>query len=237
MNFLSVRGPGCSVGIAALLALSALGGCAGSAATGAHTPRTPLDAAAEIAEAQSILATRPDDTEAWFRLGLGWQLRSEAETPPQSTAFQDSALVAFEAVLARDPNNVKAIVHRGLVLEDLNRQAEALLAYQKATELAPTDPLPYINLGSLLYFQYHKTYEAKQALTKALSLDPDNADAHFNLGVLFADANLFHEAAVEWNRVIEIEPDAPASQLARDNLERIQPILDVERGEDASDGE
>jgi len=217
---------------AMLLGFLVLGGCAGSAAKGSLAPAEPVDAVAEIDAARQVLAGNPDDTDAWFRLGVGWQRRAEESPPPQNRAFQDSARVAFEAVLDRDPDNVKALVHHGLVLEDLDRDTEALEAYRKATQIAPDDPLPYINLGSLLYFQYRKTFEAKQALTKALELDPKNADAHFNLGVLFADANLFREAAVEWNQVIEDEPDGPASKLARENLDRIQPILDLENGEE-----
>lgn len=229
MNSLPALRPGRFRSLATLFWILAVGGCAGSGATGAHVPRDPMDPLAEISEAQAVLAEHPDDTEAWFRLGVGWQVRAEQSQPSQTRAFQDSARVAFEAVLERDPENVKALVHHGLVLEDLGRDSEALIAYQKASDLAPKDPLPLINLGSLLYFKYRKTYEAKQALTKALELEPKNADAHFNLGVLFADANLFHEAAVEWNQVIEDDPDGPASKLAKENLDRIQPILDLER--------
>ena len=103
---------------------------------------------------------------------------------------------------------------------------------QKASEIAPEDPLPWINIGSILYFQYKRTYEAKTAVTKALELDPDNADARFNLGVMFADASMFSEARTEWERVVELAPDSPAGDLAAKNLEQIRPLLE----QAASDG-
>jgi tetratricopeptide (TPR) repeat protein len=138
----------------------------------------------------------------------------------------DSSLAAFEHLLKLEPNNVQAIVHHGLALEDAERYDDALAEYQRATTLAPDDPLPYINLGALLYFQFKRIYDAKVALTKAISLKSDSADAHFNLGVLFADANLFREAKVEWERVLEISPTGAAANLARENLERIRPFLE-----------
>jgi cytochrome c-type biogenesis protein CcmH/NrfG len=203
-----------------------LGGCAGSA--GSHARPEPLaDPEAEVTAMQARLAEAPDDLDAWFRLGVAWQARADATPAGQVNAYRDSARVAFDSLLERDPQNVRAIVHRGLVMEDLNKPAEALAAYEKATALAPNDPLPYINLGSLLYFQFRKTFEAKNALVRAIELDPDNPDAHFNLGVLFADANLFGEAATEWRRVIDIDADGPAGTLAAENLERIRSVLEA----------
>ena len=93
----------------------------------------------------------------------------------------DSARAALRKALDLEPDNVQAIVHYGLSLEDLNKPSEALEQYQKATELAPDDPLPYINMGSLLYFQFKRTYEAKSSLARAIELDPNNADAKRNL--------------------------------------------------------
>lgn len=203
-----------------------LGGCAGSAGSHAR-PEALADPAAEVAAMQARLAQTPDDVEALFRLGVAFQAQADATPAGQVNAYRDSARVAFDAVLERDPQNVRALVHRGLVLEDLNKPADALASYEKAAALAPNDPLPRINLGSLLYFQFHKTFEAKNELVKAIELDPDNADAHFNLGVLFADANLFGEAATEWRRVIAIDADSPAGKLAAENLERIRTVLEA----------
>jgi tetratricopeptide (TPR) repeat protein len=188
---------------------------AGASSSSADAKSPAPDPAAELARAQAALAKAPNDPEAWFQLGLAWQ----------ASGKPDSAAAAFEHVLASDAENVKALVHHGLVLEDLGKHAQAEAEYRRAIEIAPNDPLPYINLGSLLYFQQKKTYEAKSALAKALELDPNNADAHFNLGVLFADANLYHEAKVEWEKVIEIGGDGPAVNLARENLERIRGVV------------
>jgi tetratricopeptide (TPR) repeat protein len=208
-------------GAAALFAL-VLSSCAGAPAAqspkaaGAGTVASPAET---VAAAQARVAAKPDDADAWFRLGLAWQGAGGG------LEAADSARAAYDKAIELAPGRADALVNRGLALEELNRHAEAEASYRGATEAAPDDAVPWVNLGALLYFHYKKTYDAKTALVKALELDPKNADAHFNLGVLFADANLFGEARVEWEKVLQLAPDSPAGGLARENLERIQPLL------------
>jgi superkiller protein 3 len=201
--------------VLAFASLLALAACASSG--GAPVPAA--DPAEDRRLAAVALAADSADVDAWFRLGAAWQ----ADTLAGSA---DSALAAFQALLARDPDHVRGLVHSGLVLEELEQFDEAAAKYRRAIELAPQDPLPHINLGSLLYFHYRKTYEAKMELVRAIELDPSSADAHFNLGVLFADANMLHEAKAEWERVLAVSSEGPAHALAEENLERIRPLLE-----------
>jgi tetratricopeptide (TPR) repeat protein len=192
----------------------------------AQAPAEIVDPQKELELARAELAKNPQDAAAMFRMGQAFQAANQP----------DSAVAAYEKILEKDPNNVKALVHHGLALEDLNRHDQAEAEYRKAIDIAPNDPLPYINLGSLLYFHSKKPYEAKTALTKAIQIDPKNADAHFNLGVMFADANLYHEAKVEWEEVLKISEDGPAAALARENLERIQPLFNEQAAQQDSTG-
>jgi len=223
--------PSSALAVPALAVLLLLGACAGTAGTaGTSGPGvrtgTSADSAIDLEAAKAQAQASPEDPDAWFQLGVAWQHQTDTATLTRAKAYQDSALASFDAALERDPGHVRALVHRGLVLEDLERRYEALEMYRSAARVAPEDPLPYINLGSLLYFGFQKTYEAKEALTKALELDPENPDAHFNLGVLFADARLFQEARAEWEKVLEVDPDGPAGTLAQENLDRVVPLLE-----------
>lgn len=232
--------------LGALAALVLLCSCAGSARVGGGSVKAgaPTQAKAQgksgassqaaapevdpvtlLAKARATLASHPKDTQALFDVGFAWQRRADGEKDETARhSYLDSAKVAYDAVLAVDSTNVKALVHSGLVLEDQANADEALKRYQRATEVAPTDPRPYVNLGSLLYFHFKRIYDAKTALTKALELDPSNADAHFNLGVMFADATMFREARTEWERVAATG-DGPAKALAEQNLDKIRPLL------------
>jgi cytochrome c-type biogenesis protein CcmH/NrfG len=218
-----------ALGAALVLAAFVVSSCAVSPA--GEGPSSPVAAEPEMspeeqmASARAALAENEGDSAAWFRLGAAWQRQGAAD--PENHAAADSAIAAFEQALVADPDNVPAMVHLGLALEDRHRFEDALAQYDRAIEAAPEDPLPLVNKSSLLYFQFKKTYEAKQAISRALELDPNNADAHFNLGVMFADANLFGEARTEWEKVLETAPDGPARSLAEENLERIQPMLEA----------
>ena len=219
--------------VGALGALVLLASCAGTAKGPASGPTgaasdaleaVPADPVAELQAAQAALDKHPESPDAMFRVGLAWQHRADAAGENMAKAYLDSSSAMYDRALLLDPNNAKALVHSGLVLEDLHRNDDALARYQKATEAAPADPRPLVNLGSLLYFGYHKTYDAKVALEKALALDPDNPDAHFNLGVMFADATLYREARTEWERAAA-GAEGPARTLAQQNLEKIRPLL------------
>jgi tetratricopeptide (TPR) repeat protein len=224
-------------GLAALATLCVLCSCAGSSPGGSGAAPVPEDPDAALESARAALGADPSDTEARFRMGLAWQRKADAVAGAAQKSYRDSAFAAYEGLLQQDPDNVEALVHSALVLEDLGRPEDALARYEKASELAPDDPLPLINRGSLLYFQFKRTYEAKEALTRALELDPGNADAHFNLGVLFADANLFGEAKLEWEKVLELADEgSPARTLAEENLERIRPLVEDSPEEVGSSG-
>jgi cytochrome c-type biogenesis protein CcmH/NrfG len=222
-----------SVGLSFLVALLILTSCgkpgvrgdiAEPAAAPAATPST-VAPEEEIAQAREAIAADSLDAEAWFQLGVAWQDARAAD--PQ--VAPDSALVVFERLLARWPDHVKGLVHYGLTLEEARRFDEAAEQYRRAAELAPEDPRPLVNLGNLHYFQKKEVFEAKKAITRALELDPHNPEAHFTLGVLFADANMFSEASVEWNRVLDVAPGTRAAQLAAENLEKIRPLLEVQQ--------
>lgn len=184
-----------------------------SAGTSATPPSDPL---VELERASAKVSAEPENIDALFHFGVALQ----------GAGKPDSANSVFNSILERDPTNVKALVHNGLALEELHRQPQAEALYRRAIDLAPNDPLPYINLGSLLYFQSKKTFEAKEAFSKAIALAPDNPDAHFNLGVLFADAHLYGEARTEWEKVLSVTSEGPAASLARENLERIRPLFE-----------
>jgi tetratricopeptide (TPR) repeat protein len=193
--------------------------------TGEAADSATGDPLQELESARAALAKAPKDADANFHFGLAWQHRADAEKDVAARrGFLDSARVALDSALAIDSTHVKSLVHSGLVLEDLGQPDEALRRYTRATQAAPDDPRPYVNLGSLLYFHFKRIYDAKVALTKALELDPTNADAHFNLGVMFADATMYREARTEWERVVATGSPA-ARALAQQNLDKIRPLL------------
>ena len=100
------------------------------------------------------------------------------ETEPQEAQF------AYEACLKVDPNHLEARINLGRLLHIAGRLAEAEQVYRSAT---PPEPLLLFNLAVLLE-DLDREPDAIAAYREALALDPEFADAHFNLARLYERA-------------------------------------------------
>jgi Flp pilus assembly protein TadD len=95
------------------------------------------------------------------------------------------ALEQVDKYLAGKPKDAQGRFLRGLILTELNRNNEAIIAFQKLTEDYPNLPEPYNNLA-VIYAQQKQYEKAKQALEMAIRTHPAYATAHENLGDLYA---------------------------------------------------
>ena len=87
--------------------------------------------------------------------------------------------------------------------------------------------LAYCHLG-YSHFERGEVDRAVRLYTRALEIDPNSAQARYNLGLAFADAKLFSEALVEWNRVVELDHDGELGKIAGENVKLIQTYLDMD---------
>ena len=100
------------------------------------------------------------------------------ESDPQA------ARAAYEACLAADPQHVEARINLGRMLHIAGRLGDAALIYRSAKT---PEPLLVFNLAVLLE-DLNREAEAILAYREALALDPELADAHFNLARLYERA-------------------------------------------------
>ncbi len=96
----------------------------------------------------------------------------------------DGARAAYEACLAADPHHVEARINLGRLLHIRGRLDEAERIYRSANE---AEPLLAFNLAVLLE-DLDRELDAIVAYREALALDPQLADAHFNLARLYERA-------------------------------------------------
>jgi tetratricopeptide (TPR) repeat protein len=96
----------------------------------------------------------------------------------------DAARKAYEACLKLDPHLVEAIINLGRLLHVAGHLQEAEKIYRSVTT-----PEPYVafNLAVLLE-DMDRESDAILAYREALALDPQLADAHFNLARLYERA-------------------------------------------------
>jgi tetratricopeptide (TPR) repeat protein len=117
-------------------------------------------------------------------------------------ADSDGARVAYEACLEADPLHVEARINLGRLLHMAGRLEQAEQVYRSA---AKAEPLLVFNLAVLLE-DLGREPDAIAAYREALALDPQLADAHFNLARLYervrdAKASLRHLLA--YRRMID----------------------------------
>ena len=83
--------------------------------------------------------------------------------------------------------SVEELLYAATLVDDQNEKAKI---YQKTTELYPEDYRAFNNLG-MIYFEQNNIAEARRCYNKALELDPQNPDIHYNAGVAaMADGDL-----------------------------------------------
>ncbi len=121
-------------------------------------------------------------------------------------------------VATADPLGATEANARGVGLMEQFNYADATKEFAEAARLAP-DWLPArLNLGMALYNS--ATRDDDPVLPRAVAVfeavlteDPDNAYAHFNLGVIFKYQAKYDAAQGHFRRVVELDPDDDRARL------------------------
>lgn len=107
-------------------------------------------------------------------LGVAYQARGEIEL----------ALREYRRALAQDPTFTRAWINLGNASLDLGKTDEALAAYERARELAPSDPEVLNNLAWALHLEPRSLERAERLIRDALGQNP--TPRHFYLDTLGA---------------------------------------------------
>lgn len=108
----------------------------------------------------------------------------------------------------------QAELQRGTRLQQRGRTAEALAAFEKATELAPDNPHAWVALGIAAY-ELGDLKRSADAYRKALQLDQTLSVAHNNLAYVLYDEEQVDQAVQEWQKAIEYLPGSLADEQGR----------------------
>ncbi|MBR7158734.1 MAG: tetratricopeptide repeat protein [Alphaproteobacteria bacterium] len=133
---------------------------------------------------------------------LATSLRME-ERYTEALAYYDQALEYADAMAAARIYNSK-----GITLELIGKESEAMNAYQKAISSDAGFADPYAHAGSIFLSQ-GKLKDAEEMLRKAISLDAYLEDAFVNLGVVLYKSGLYMEAMENYRQAILLNPKNP----------------------------
>jgi Tfp pilus assembly protein PilF len=125
------------------------------------------------------------------------------------------ALESFRKAIALDPAYAAAHHNLGVALAESGRWEEAVREYRKALALPgyAITVLAYHNLG-WAYYNLEKLWEAEEAFSAALRLEPAMASAHYHLGLVRLKAGRREEARAAFLRARELAPESEFGQAA-----------------------
>ena len=146
----------------------------------------------------------PDSTLVRSLRGLYWRRQGNYE----------KALEDTQALIKLEPENAHWYATLGEVYALSGDLPPALLAYQKAVELAPKDSL-YWHLLALFSVQYGIQVEevGLPAAQSAFDLNPKNANFSDTLGRIYFDLEQDENAEKEFLNALKLDPDLGAAHL------------------------
>ena len=98
-----------------------------------------------------------------------------------------AAQLALEKATAANPNDAFSLTTLGAVMIEQNRIEDSIGYLERASAVVPDDPvtLNYLGVAASQLGQFGK---AEQSLRRAITVNPEYAEAHFNLAVIYATA-------------------------------------------------
>ena len=166
-----------------------------------------------IAKYEDALQIAPNLGEVHFRLGSA--LADEGK--------YDDAIVQFRKVLDlradHEATQYDAVTYNllGRALVGKGEMAEGLQDLERATRLHPGFA-PHLYDYALALVRANQLDEAQQTIEAALKADESMAPAHELRGALLAGKRRFAEAAAEYRRALELQPDYGRARLGLANV-------------------
>ena len=149
---------------------------------------------------------------------------AQAAAPAAQTAtpLDESRASALKASAEKDPRDAASRVDLGNMYFDAERFDEAARWYSEALKIEPRNVNASTDLG-IAYYYMNQPDLALQQFDRSLALDPKHTKTLLNVGIVraFGKQDL-DGAAKAWQRVIDVAPDSPEGQRAREAIEAVR---------------
>ena len=118
----------------------------------------------------------------------------------------DEALKEFEQAAKLSPDTAVAHYWVGKAYFYKKEPERAIAKFKKALDLEPTNYHALAMIGKILSFNKAKLDDEINYLDQAISIDPDYAEAHFDLGRIYALKGDMNRALAEFGIIFRTEP-------------------------------
>lgn len=148
--------------------------------------------------------------------GCGILQKSEAELAAealqkgvvaQDSGRVDEARVSYFAALSHDPANKLAFYNLGQIARAQQKFSIAEGYYRQAMDLDAKDANVLFGLAYSVMARFAPNYpEAIDLYQKVIAIQPNNAAAHYNLGLVLRATDRAKEAEPEFQRAFQLDP-------------------------------
>ena len=167
-----------------------------------------------------VLAQRPADPVTPPATAAAARGNANVNDPPPP--IDEARVGALRSAAEQDAEDVASRVALGNVYFDAERFDEAIVWYEQALALNPSDVDVSTDLG-VSYFYTGLADRALEQFDRSLAVDPRHSKTILNIGIVRAYAKQdLDGAAAAWQQVIEIAPDSPEARAAQEALEAIR---------------
>ncbi|MFZ1984537.1 MAG: tetratricopeptide repeat protein [Desulfatitalea sp.] len=126
----------------------------------------------------------------------------------------EAARIYYEQLLAKAPGDCRAMYHLGYIWGQLDDHAREIQFYEEAIACGYTaDDRLFFNLG-MAYADRGDLERAATAFERAVTVQPDNADNHFALGLMEQAMGRSERAEHAWQQAVVLDPRHWESRLA-----------------------
>jgi len=116
------------------------------------------------------------------------------------------ALSYYKEEIIRNPENVKALLFSGVILQKRGFVDEAVEKFEEVISIDPESALAHYLLGNA-YQQKEKFDEGLEEIKRTLKIDPGFIQALIKIGANYYEKGLYKEAIEEFKKALEMNPD------------------------------
>ena len=145
----------------------------------------------------------------WFLPPMIFAQEGEGAVGPSSSSAASPTISVGQAADLSGQDRLRALMSAGQEAESAGKNAEALANFESAGRIAPSDPHLRLEIG-LLRGKAGDFQGARRAFERAIALQPDLAEAHYDLGVAIIggskQAPAWKEALHEFESALQLKP-------------------------------
>jgi tetratricopeptide (TPR) repeat protein len=147
---------------------------------------------------------------------------AESDAAPPAAVLDQAKVNAFQSIAEREAKNSEARVQLGNLYFDAERYTDAAKWYEQALKLTPNDVNVSTDLG-ICYYQSNQPDKALDQFKHSLQIDPKHTKTLLNVGIVKAFGKQDLEGALQaWQQVIDIAPNSPEGQKAKEVLDSLK---------------